>query len=262
MNWKSQPLEGVFLEIREQIADARNIALFLDYDGTLAPIVSDPCEAFMEAGTAEALGRISVLDRITTSIISGRALDDLRPRVGIDSFLYAGNHGLEIAGPGWSFIEPAAAVRRDELRAISKVLSKRLLAIDGVVVEYKGLTASVHYRNAEDARFPEIERIMKAVIPPEFRMRAGRKVLEILPAADWNKGTAVRFILRRLGGTPLPIYIGDDATDEDAFREIPDGVTVKAGLVGTTAARYRVPDSHAVSALLVMLGSPSGTGAW
>ncbi len=244
-------------EVEERIRVARRVALFLDFDGTLAPLVPEPAGARMNEAVRQALAAISRQDRAVVAIISGRSLDHLRERVGLPNLIYAGNHGLEIEGRGLSFVEPIAAAARDELRAVTERLESALRTVPGAFVEYKVLTTSAHYRNVAVEDVGRVEQAVHEAIAPAaglFRLGSGKMLWEILPRTEWDKGAAVRWILDRLGGEDiLSIYFGDDLTDEDAFRALPDGLTFKVGCTGATDARYRVSSPAAVEEFLEWL---------
>ena len=244
-------------EVEERIRAAGSIALFSDFDGTLAPLVPDPAGARLDEAARQALAEISRRDGFVVAIISGRSLDHLRARVGLPDLVYAGNHGLEIEGRGLSFLDPAAAAAREELRAVTERLESALRTVPGAFVEYKVLTTSVHYRNVAEADVGRVERIVLDAIAPAaglFRLGSGKMLWEILPKTEWNKGAAVRWILDRLGDDDvLSIYFGDDKTDENAFRALPDGLTFKVGCEGGTDAKYRVAGPLAVEEFLEWL---------
>jgi trehalose 6-phosphate phosphatase len=237
----TQPLLEHLPELAQLLRAAPKILLFLDFDGTLAPIVAVPNSASMPSGTRQALARLASNPRFTLAIISGRALADLRERVGVENLIYAGNHGLEISGPGIEFIEPTAAERLKALGELSRHLRVRLNDFPGVEVENKVLSASVHFRRAPAADLPEIRQAVEdAVVFKDnpFQITHGRKVLEIRPRVGWDKGRAVRWIQQASGLTDaLPVYIGDDSTDEDAFLALPHGITIKVGLAKVGLAK-------------------------
>ena len=236
------PLFEHLAELESTISAASHLFLFLDFDGTLAPIGDDPNSAFMPEGTCQALGRLAGVERVSLAIISGRALADLRSRVGIKKIIYAGNHGLEICGPGLEFVEPAAALQIKALGELARHLRTRLSDIPGVAVENKVLSASVHFRRADPGRRNEVDEVVRTVVESigsMFEVTIGRKVFEIRPRVDWDKGRAVRWIKEsyRIRGA-LSIYMGDDATDEDAFSALPAGITISVGKCNNTSARY------------------------
>jgi trehalose 6-phosphate phosphatase len=254
-----QPLLPAGLtEIRGRLLDAPRLALFLDFDGTLAPIVDDPAEACLDERTREVLEALSHRDGILVAIVSGRSVSDLLVRVGLERAIYAGNHGLDIRGPGLRFTEPLAAASRELLAKLSEILARNLDGMTGVRVEYKGLSASVHYRLASPAAVREVERVVCEGVAPNtspFRQETGKRVLDILPRTDWNKGSAVRWIASQSPGGPrLPLYLGDDGADEDAFRHLQDGITIHVGdPPGETCAQYYVADPAQVAIFLAWL---------
>jgi trehalose-phosphatase len=236
-------LPAALVEIRDRVRGASRLALFLDFDGTLAPFVDDPDAAQLDQPTRKILKALSLRDDLLLVIISGRSLSDLRARVGIENAVYAGNHGLEIGGPGMRFIEPLAAAERESLAKLCEILAWNLRGIAGVRVEDKGLTASIHYRLATPDAARDVERISEAVTSAlsPFRLETGKAVVDILPRTAWNKGAAVKWIQSRVpGGRPLSIYLGDDRTDEYAFRSLLGGITIHVGNPGETCAQYHV----------------------
>ena len=253
----TEPLWEHLPEIASALRAAPEILLFLDFDGTLAPIVEDPSLASMPAATRQALARLASDPRFSLAIISGRALSDLRLRVDLENLIYAGNHGLEISGNGVEFIEPTAAEHLKALGELSRHLRARLHDIPGVEVENKILSASVHFRRAPAGSLPEIRQIVNDAVIFDgnpFHVTEGRKVLEIRPSVDWDKGMAVRWI-QQSSAHPhaLPIYIGDDSTDEDAFLALPQGITVSVGKCRETSAQYFLERQELVPEFLLWL---------
>jgi trehalose-phosphatase len=262
----SRPLFDALSEVAERIRPAPRCLLCLDFDGTLAPFVPDPGDAFLTPAMDRMLRDLAGHDTLALAIMSGRDRTDLHGRVNIPGVIYAGNHGLDISGPGYVYVEPTAASHSEELRGLSQTLTSRLQPFAGVLVEYKGLTISVHYRQAQESDGEEIRRVVHATLAGSshpFVLSAGEKVHEIRPRVYWNKGTAVSWIRTQLGAPDaLPIYVGDDTTDEDAFTAIrDDGIGIKVGAVGETAARYTVNDAAEVHRFLKWLAellSPVG----
>jgi trehalose 6-phosphate phosphatase len=253
----SKPLLHFLPEVDARIQSAGRVALFLDFDGTLAPIVPDPVNAHLSDTVRAALQRIVEQDSVVTTIISGRAVEDLYVRVRVDNVIYSGNHGLEIFGRGLRFVEPEADARRGQLRRLTELLAGRLHHIPGVRVEDKGLTTSIHFRQAAEQDVPAIEQAVRASVAAAgswFRLSSGREVFEIVPRTGWHKGAAVQWILEHLNsGELLPIYLGDDNSDEDAFAVLKDGVTVRVGGPPATCAQYGVPGPADVYRFLVWL---------
>lgn len=251
------PVSEIVDNIEARLSGIERISLFLDFDGTLVPIESDPRTPKPDQTTVDTLKKLAGRKFLVTTIISGRAVEDLYSRIRIDGIIYAGNHGLEIFGRNLQFVEDTAWNRRGELERLTDELTALVGPINGALVENKGLTASVHYRQAAPENLPRIQDIVRITVArydPMFLATQGRKVVEIVPATNWNKGSAVEWINRQLGGQRvLSIYAGDDTTDERAFRTLPDAVTIKIGHLPQTDARYRLPDPGALQELLLEL---------
>lgn len=252
-------------DLREARRRAAGLLLGLDFDGTLAPIVARPEDAALPARVRPVLESLARRPDTRVAVISGRALADLTGRVGVAGVYYAGNHGLEIDGPDVRRMHPAADAARDQIAALGRELERVIDGIDGATVEDKGLTLSVHYRRVRDEHACErLRRAVRATAVPHagIRLSEGKKVIEIRPDVDWNKGRALRFLRETIeaatGPTPA-VFIGDDRTDEDAFREL--GPTDFAIVVGDppppgTAARAFLPDTEHVAGFLERLARP------
>jgi len=249
-----EPLVKVVTEVKERTKSATRVSLFLDFDGTLVPIEADPASPRLDSETAELLQELSGRDFLVTTVISGRAIEDLYARIRVHGLIYAGNHGLEIFGRNLLFVEPHATARRQELERLCDELRVQLQPIEGAMVEFKGLTASVHYRKAAESDRPGIETAVRGAVARVgdlFRLNRGKKVFEILPRTDWHKGAAARWINGHLSDERvLSVYLGDDTSDEDAFCMLPDAVTVRVGRAGATCARHQLPDPSAVREFL------------
>lgn len=203
------------------------IFLFLDFDGTLAPIAPAPRLVKMHAGMRRLLKETARRKGTRIAIISGRQLTDVRRRTGIPGIVYAGNHGLEIRGRGIAYTEPKAAATAPLLAGIARKLGIALKGYSGVLVENKGLTLSVHYRLLPAVETGRMLSTVRHLLAPALRRKiirltAGKKVLEVRPNVSWGKGNALEFILKhaeRKGRRRyVPVYIGDDTTDVPAFR--------------------------------------------
>ncbi len=243
-------------------ASARSVALLLDFDGTLAPIVPTPDQAEALPTARDALVRLAALpsNQLVTAVISGRMLSDLRSKISWEGSVLAGNHGLEIEWQGGSYTHEEAHRALPELDLFVRQLNARLDAFPGAWIEEKGLSIAVHYRQLEEALVLQLRSLVEDFARPmaALEMRAGKKVWELLPAVDWDKGTTVHFILERarVPGDTLVAYLGDDLTDEDAFREVNrlNGISVKVGETDMpTDARRRLPGPLEVALFLQAL---------
>jgi alpha,alpha-trehalase len=246
-----------FDEIKARLAGKRP-SVFLDYDGTLTPIVARPDLALLSEEMRAVLRALAA--RCSVAVISGRDLADVRRLVGLDNLVYAGSHGFDICGPDGRRIQHqgGAAFTAAAERA-TQMLRPALAAIQGALVEPKRFAVAVHYRQVPEADVPQIEAEIDRVIAavPELRRTDGKKVFELRPRFDWNKGKAVLWLLDALGQNGsdiLPFYLGDDLTDEDAFVALRrQGVTIFVGQPGPTAALYVLADSGEVGAFLSKL---------
>ena len=236
-------------QIEHQIKAAGHVALFLDFDGTLAPIVPRPGDAAMPEATYRALAKLAAQPNYTIAFVSGRSAADLRQRAAFPNAVYAGNHGLEIEGRGLRF-----ETREDLLlRKTVEALRLGLAWSPEAEIEDKVLSASVHFRRVPPADWPRIQAVVRAAVPAELNLRGGKMVFELRPSIPWNKGSAVLWIIEKLGLTgACHVYIGDDLTDEDAFAVLPDGITVHVG-PGDTLAKYRLSGVEEVGQLLERL---------
>jgi trehalose 6-phosphate phosphatase len=247
-----QHLFSSWPEVAELIRKARHILCLSDYDGTLTPIVEKPELAVLTEEAHRLLETLVQQPRFTVGIISGRALADLKEKVNIKGLIYAGNHGFEIEGPGLNFVNPLADEIKPFFRIIRQVLTMALGTIKGVLVEDKGITLSVHYRQAAEEKAGDIKKIVEKtmhgpVTQGMVKMTTGKKVIEVRPAVNWDKGKAIRLLMKKYGrggrnSGLLPIYLGDDLTDEDGFQMIEkygEGITIHIGESGfNSLARY------------------------
>ncbi|MEW6009377.1 MAG: trehalose-phosphatase [Candidatus Omnitrophota bacterium] len=235
----------------------KHILLLLDYDGTLTAIRQTPKEAVIPKDTKELLEKFSGNSHCALAIISGRSLKDIKSIVGIKDIIYAGNHGLEVEGPKIKFESHVSPRLKSVIRNVAKELSERLSGIKGILIEDKGLTISVHYRLVDERCISMLENILKevtksAIVRGEIRINSGKKVYEIKPPVMWDKGKVVSWLLARqqfaLGENKVfPIYIGDDVTDEDAFKVIKDnGLGVFVGEPTASQANYYLKDTDEV----------------
>lgn len=237
------------------------LMLFLDYDGTLAPIVNNPGQALLSPEVKNDLKKLADTCKCGLVIISGRSLDDIKKRVGIEGVIYVGNHGLEIEGPKIKFRNILTERTKTAFKEIKGAIDRKLNSIKGIFVEDKKYSMSVHYRLAEQKDVPSLKEgldaILKTFATKEIvRIKHGKKVVEIRPAVDWDKGKVVLWLLARHGFALkdkeiAAIYIGDDATDEDAFKALKDkALTIFVGEPRPFSARYYVRNTDEVARFL------------
>ncbi len=242
---------------------ANQILLMADFDGTLAQIVNQPELAKMSNRLHQHLASLARNPHFTVGVLSGRSLLDLKKKINIKELIYAGNHGLEIETPNNTYVHPGAVKASTSLKRAKKELTQALSFFEGVLVEDKGLTLSVHYRLAKPENVPKIKKIFHNKIKNYInegmlKKTAGKKVLEVRPPIKWDKGSAILWLIEKLNlKNNLPIYLGDDKTDEDAFRALEDkGITIFVGEPTTLSkATYYLNDSHEVGFFLIKLGA-------
>ncbi|KAM0976703.1 hypothetical protein PS2_019309 [Malus domestica] len=222
----------------EQITNAskgKQIVMFLDYDGTLSPIVEDPDRAFMSNEMRRAVK--AAAGYFPTAIVSGRCRDKVYSFVKLGELYYAGSHGMDIKGPSKSskykngnqavLFQPASEFV-PMIDEVYKILLEKTRSISGARVEDNKFCLSVHFRCVDEKSWAALAEQVRLVLNeyPKLRLTQGRKVLEIRPTIKWDKGKALEFLLESLGyansNEVLPVYIGDDRTDEDAFKVLRD----------------------------------------
>lgn len=214
--------------------------LLLDFDGTLAPIVDHPDLALLPDETKKALEELSAGEKYRIGIVSSRGLADLKSKVGLPSLTYAGNHGLEIQGPGLEFVHPKAPGMREILDQTHQRLQEALESFEGAFVEHKGFGLTAHYRLAPDNTVEDIKGAVTAATVSQVEsgvllVTAGKKALEIRLKVGWDKGKTVSWLVDRLSeANPLAglaLYFGDDAADEAGFDAVQksEGIGVFVG---------------------------------
>ncbi len=228
------------------IFSKRKPAVFLDYDGTLSPIVSKPEDAILSDEMKITLKELA--NKFTVAIVTGRDKEDVENLVGLKELIYAGSHGYIITGPDGLFMEHPDSKkiipRLDEIeQEIEKILAEKT---QGTQVDRKRYAIGIHYRNArmedEEVVFELVDKILEKY--PGHKKGEGKKIVEIKPDIDWHKGKAVEWILNALQMSDredvIPVFIGDDITDEDAFVALKDkGIGILVGGHGQkTAATY------------------------
>ncbi|MEZ4485495.1 MAG: trehalose-phosphatase [Syntrophotaleaceae bacterium] len=247
-----------FAELSGQLR-GRRLVVFLDFDGTLTPIVHRPEWAEMSAAmrsTVRRLGRCCTL-----AVVSGRDLIDVRAKVGIAEIFYVGSHGFQLAGPaGFDLELPRGSRYLPALDQAEQALLAQLGPIPGAQVERKKFAVAVHFRRVASEQVDAVTAVVDRVLAASegLRKTGGKKIFELRPDVNWDKGKALAWLLKELqlgGGAILPLYIGDDLTDEDAFRELRQhgiGILVREE-ARPTLARYALDGIQEVELLLQRL---------
>jgi trehalose 6-phosphate phosphatase len=238
-------VEGAVLR---RLAAVERVFCFLDYDGTLSPLAPTPDAAAPLRGTATLLQEMAAMPGLEIALVSGRTIADLRRFLDVPGIYYVGIHGLEIGLPtGGVELSDRVAVVRSVLPAIKRQIEHALANRPGVLIEDKGLALACHYRLASPADAAVVRDTVTGIAQSYRRRGArislmhGHEVLEIRSAFA-NKGKTVCRLLATYSPSAVAVYIGDDRTDEDAFKLLPsDSVTIRVGPAQLpTAARYRV----------------------
>lgn len=242
-----------------KLINGKKPAVFLDYDGCLSPIVKDPDKAVLTEEMRDTLRRLADVCRV--AVVSGRDRANVEKLVQLDNLYYAGSHGFDISGPNNMHTEPGGAKAAiPALEEANRTLDERLKDVEGVLVERKRYAIAVHYRNVPDNQVSHVLQVTEEVIAqhPELKKGPGKKIMELKPNLDWHKGKAVLWLMDELDlNQPgiLPLYIGDDITDEDAFATLQgQGIGIMVGEHDEqTAAEYRLEDVEDVQAFLETL---------
>ncbi len=243
------------------IRGSRKITILLDYDGTLSPIVSDPDAAELPDKNRNIIMQLSGL--IPIAIISGRDLRDLKSKIEIDTVIYAGSHGFDISGPDdLKMVHQSEKEITSALDEAEKNLNQELKGIKGVKVERKKFAIAVHYRNAKEKDVPDIKNAVLQEVNKQEKLKkgSGKKIMELKPDIDWNKGYAIDWLTKKLAWDDekfLRVFIGDDITDEDAFETLSEnGIGIMVGTHGEkTSASFALRDTNEVTQFLEQLKS-------
>jgi trehalose 6-phosphate phosphatase len=240
--------------------ESEPLAVFLDYDGTLSAIAPTPSEAKLPYATKAVLQSFARLKNVKVAIVSGRALSDLGGLVAVRGLSLVGSHGMEYKVAGTKTCLVSAYYLR-ELAGLKSVLELHLADVPGVLLEHKPFSLAIHYRQASSVSEQRIKQVVldyceSAVNQNKIAILTGSKVIEIMPPNAMNKGRAVKRLLRIWGGKKfLPIFIGDDKTDEHAFDVLKGrGITVKVGGVDEqSSARYYLNSVADVRSFLMLV---------
>jgi trehalose 6-phosphate phosphatase len=242
-------------QVGTQVRSAAGIALFLDFDGTLSPLVANPGEARVDRATRVALARLARNPRVHACIISGRRSDDLRARIALPGLRYLGVHGADtgkaISGP--PDFAPEVLRRVSEAR---RELIASLNGTAGVQVEDKRVGFALHYRGAGSEAARHAGGLLVEIVARshgQLRILPGDCVWEVLPSEIRGKGQAAWKQWRAWGTRTLPMYVGNDATDEAAFQTLSSGITVRVGAAHSSKAHYSLRNPAEVRWFLIQL---------
>jgi trehalose 6-phosphate phosphatase len=248
--------------VGERLEPATGVLLCTDFDGTLAPIAERPVDAQPITESRKQLRRLRENERATVVVVSGRELVDLQSRVGVDDVVYAGNHGIERHVDGETTVHPEARGYLDATRRVRDAFDGAYQLDTDLLVEDKGWSVTVHYREAAEERVPrlhdEIETVVETVGDGRLRTVRGKQAVEVRPDIDWDKGACVDALVDDTADGVLPVYLGDDENDRPGFRAVERRGGISVG-VGRDDAQVRVDSPHDVTALLRWLAN-SGLG--
>lgn len=241
------------------LRERKPLAVFLDFDGTLAPIVDNPEQAGMSEATRAAVEQLA--ERHPVAIVSGRDRADVEGRVRLPRLIYAGNHGFDIAAGETHKTQPDAEAAIPAVDRARLSLEQQLSHLPGVIVERKRLSVGIHYRQVGDPQIVEqVKQVVEQVAKDgALRKRAGKKVFELEPDVEWDKGRALNWLIEALPTLrekgAFIVYVGDDETDEDAFARLDGrGIGIRVGApVCDSLADYAVRDQDEVTSILRLL---------
>jgi trehalose 6-phosphate phosphatase len=246
-----QRLFECWKEIADRLNQARTIALFLDFDGTLTRIRPRPEEVLLNASTRRTLSVLARSSRFRISVISGRKQADIRARIRVPGIRYLGLHGWD-RGTG----DPLSEESRSLLSCMKSMLGGALVNHPGVWIEDKDQIIAVHYRNAPYPALRETRALLHGALrnfDHRLRIAGGKNVWEIVPRELEDKGAAVRRELAAIRFHAMPVYAGDDLSDESAFAVLRHGITIYVGRIRPTHARFRLADAGEVRQFLEKL---------
>ena len=258
----SVPLFDELDTVAARVRAAPHLLLGCDFDGALAPVYDNPAAVSLSNEVRAPLAELAGSGRVTVVVVSGRPAADLRSRADVPGLIVAGNHGLELAGPGWEYVDPAVAESSPAIHQLAAALARVLESIPGVAVEDKGLSVAVHYRHAPPGQHEAVRSAVHGVLSNSshpFVLTAGRMCFDLRPRVYWHKGEAVKWLLSHVGQPKaLVVFVGGDPTDEDAFAALPDGITVRVGCGPETLARYHLDGPDGVRKFLEWLRNQFG----
>ena len=248
-------MKDILKHFPEKLLKNQKVNLMLDFDGTLSPIVAYPQQAALPAETKETLSNMAASDRVSISVISGRDLKNLKSRINLAGIDYFGNYGLEYDDSGGIANPPEANKFIDSVSKFLAEIRPKLSGFKGTVLEDKKYTLSIHYRNMAKQFLPQLKKEISNTLAahPNLRLAEGKKVFEIFTKDFRPKEKIVEHLIDA-NKNHLPIYIGDDTSDEEAFKVVrKEGLSVRVGAEAGSAAQYFLNNQSKVEKLLKML---------
>src|SRR3989344_1425314 len=248
-------------EIVKKVSKSNQLLLMLDFDGTLSPIAPSPPQAYIKKSIKAVLKNLAKQKNTHIAIISGRSLTDVKKKVGIQGLIYAGNHGLEWEIKAKRFFTPVPKAYTKINLMLRSRLSFLCKQYKGTFLENKGISLAVHYRLLNSKFRKDFTNKAALILEPyigsrAIRMATGKKVIDIIPEILWDKGRLALYVVASLKkGNPNPsvIYIGDDVTDEGAFKALRKNITIRVGYKQNSAARYFVKNTNQAGAFLARM---------
>ncbi|MDR3642717.1 MAG: trehalose-phosphatase [Candidatus Doudnabacteria bacterium] len=249
-----------FPEIKNRLRAPRGCLLLLDFDGTLSPIELSPALARLPKGVKLELKKYSRI--FPVGVISGRKLSDIKNKVGLKNLVYSGNHGLDWQIGGKINRAPGAERAAKPLAKIFRELRQLPRSYPGVLLEYKGLSLAVHYRKLRPSLVPQFKKdagrlIGKLIKGKDLQILNDNKALELRPKVQWDKGKFAlaiwKYFEKNLKRELVPVYAGDDTTDEDAFRALKTGITIRVGRSQNSNAKYYIRNTGQVKLFIRQL---------
>ena len=254
-------LLNIWPTVSRQLVSSPRVLLIFDYDGTLTPIVARPEVALLPEEARRCLIELAGNQRFVVGVVSGRALAELKELIAIPGLVYAGNHGLEMSGLGMDFVHPEATGFIESMTKVASELGQKLKDVPKLLIQDKKLTLSVHFRNTPDSYAEKVDCAVKSVVEPyssagRLKITRGKKVIEVRPNIDWGKGEAIEKIHQDCGDNPVPMFFGDDQTDEDGFDVVQkaNGIAVYIGPPREpTKALHHLESPEEVAQVLALL---------
>lgn len=252
-------LWSVWPALKKRIQSAKRILLILDFDGTLTKIAKTPQGVVLKKNTKNFLTVLSKSPRYKLAVVSGRSLKNLKSFFRIRNCIYAGNHGLELKGG--KLLLPLQARKARKLKALVWLLGEKLKEdfskVSGILIEDKNYTLSLHHRNVPREYAPffkqEVDRFRKQYSHWPLIWKKGKKVWDVRPGINWDKGNIVLHLSKHYPDA-LPIIIGDDVTDEDMFKALKhQAVTIRVGRSSRSTAMHYLKSTKSVGRFLEVL---------